>query len=286
MAPCAGPAAVVYRPLMETRGFPLFGLALAGSRFHGRVCTPGRLRRREAVLRETPPTPSGRVTSLRRQRSNQERRPRRAGRLLKLRLIRRLPCAARNRRPGRGFSESPSVSARACVIDAKAEVPVDSLITQTSSVKARCWVKALSEPPSSAAAGGAFRRSCLSPRSGRVLRRPPDASSAGESSAKPTTGEAGSPFLPTSLATQRSRAPAGARPGQRNAKQRNAAGLHQRWANSRVSNPGGGTHPGQRNAKHRKAVAPHQRTSSSEGHNPLRSQKQDTANAALRSAAG
>ena len=274
MAPCAGPAAVVYRPLMETRGFPLFGLALAGSRFHGRVCTPGRLRRREAVLRETPPTPSGRVTSLRRQRSNQERRPRRAGRLLKLRLIRRLPCAARNRRPGRGFSESPSVSARACVIDAKAEVPVDSLITQTSSVKARCWVKAPSEPPSSAAAGGAFRRSCLSPRSGRVLRRPPDASSAGESSAKPTTGEAGSPFLPTSLATQRSRAPAGARPGQRNAKQRKAAGPHQRSANRLVCKPG-----------ERNAAGPHQRTSSSEGRDSPRSQKQGAANT-LRSAAG
>ena len=235
---------------METRGFPLFDLALAGSR------------------------PGGRVTSLRRQRSNQERRPRRAGRLLKLRLIRRLPCAARNRRPGRGFSESPSVSARACVIDAKAEVPVDSLITQTSSVKARCWVKAPSEPPSSAAAGGAFRRSCLSPRSGRVLRRPPDASSAGESSAKPTTGEAGSPFLPTSLATQRSRAPAGARPGQRNAKQRKAAGPHQRSANRLVCKPG-----------ERNAAGPHQRTSSSEGRDSPRSQKQGAANT-LRSAAG
>ena len=220
--------------LLGTKGFPLFGVSLAGSRFHGRVCTPGRLRRREAVLRETPPTPSGRVTSLRRQRSNQERRPRRAGRLLKLCLIRRLPCAARNRRPGRGFSESPSVSARACVIDAKAEVPVDSLITQTSSVKARCWVKAPSEPPSSAAAGGVFRRSCLSPRSGRVLRRPPDVSSAGELAAKRMTGEAGVASLPTFLATQESRAPAGARPGQRNAKKRKATGPHQRPENSGV----------------------------------------------------
>jgi drug/metabolite transporter (DMT)-like permease len=32
-------------------GFPLIDLALAGSRFHGWVCTPSRLRR-EAVLRE------------------------------------------------------------------------------------------------------------------------------------------------------------------------------------------------------------------------------------------
>ena len=62
-------------PLTETSHFPLLGLTLAGSRFHGRVCTPGRLRRREAMLRETPPTPSGRPTSLRRQRSRQERRP-------------------------------------------------------------------------------------------------------------------------------------------------------------------------------------------------------------------
>ena len=96
-------------------------------------------------------------------------------------------------------------------------------------------VKSPSEPPSSAAAGGAFRRSCLSPRSGRVLRRPSDASSAGESAdqaqLEQATGEAGSPFLPTSLATQRSRAPAGARPGQCDAKQRKAAGLHQRTAN-------------------------------------------------------
>ena len=100
----------------------------------------------------------------------------------------------------------------------------------TASVKARCLSKAPSEPPSSTAAGGAFRRSCLSPQSGRVLRRPPDASSAGESSAKPTTGEAGSPFLVTSLATQRSNPPAGAGPGRRNAKQRKAAVPHQRLA--------------------------------------------------------
>ena len=265
MAPCAGPAAVVYRPLMETRGFPLFGLALAGSRFHGRVCTPGRLRRREAVLRETPPTPSGRVTSLRRQRSNQERRPRRAGRP----LCGRLPCAAHNRRPaqnsraapaqtaapdfpaccsaaqrlGRGFPESPSVSGRGWVIDEKAKGQGQaaktgmffcSLLTQAAPVKARCLLKAPSEPPSSAAAGGVFRRSCLSPRSGRVLRRPPDVSSAGELAAKRMTGEAGVASLPTFLATQESRAPAGARPGQRNAKKRKATGPHQRPENSGV----------------------------------------------------
>jgi hypothetical protein len=48
-------------------GFPLFGVTLAGSR------------------------PGGRPTSLRRQRSRQERRPRRAGRLLKLSLDQTTP---------------------------------------------------------------------------------------------------------------------------------------------------------------------------------------------------
>ena len=37
-------------------GFPVFGVTLAGIS-HGRVCTPGRLRRRGAMLRETPPPP-------------------------------------------------------------------------------------------------------------------------------------------------------------------------------------------------------------------------------------
>ena len=109
--------------LMETNRFPLICLALAGSR------------------------PGGRLTSLRRQRSKQERRPRFTGLLLKLCLIKRLPCAARIGRPAqnspalraqtaapegparccadqrfrRGFSETPRVSARACVIDEKSE---------------------------------------------------------------------------------------------------------------------------------------------------------------------
>ena len=93
----------------------------------------------------------------------------------------------------------------------------NSSMTPAASAKARCWVKAPSEPPSSAAAGGVFRCSCLSPRSGRVLRRPPDASSAGESAAQRMTGEAGVASLPTFLATQESRPPAGAGPGRRNA---------------------------------------------------------------------
>ena len=71
-----------------------------------------------------------------------------------------------------------------------------ALLTQAASVKARCIRKAPSEPLIRGTTGGEVRRSCLSPRSGRVLRRPPVVSSARESSAKPTTGEAGSPFLP------------------------------------------------------------------------------------------
>ena len=92
-----------------------------------------------------------------------------------------------------------------------------ALLTQAASVEARCIRKAPSEPLICGTTGGEVRRSCLSPRSGRVLRRPPVVSSAGKSSAKPTTGEAGSPFLLTSLATQRSKPPAGAGPGQRKA---------------------------------------------------------------------
>ena len=70
-----------------TNGFPLFGVTLAGSR------------------------PGGRPTSLRRQRSGQERRPRRTGRLLKLRLISRLPCAAHNRRPAQNSRAAPAQTA-------------------------------------------------------------------------------------------------------------------------------------------------------------------------------
>ena len=77
-----------------------------------------------------------------------------------------------------------------------------------------------SDPPSSGEAGGAFRRGCLSRRSRRVPRRPPASSSAGESFAQRMTGEAGSPSLPTFLAKQESRSPAGGEhPGQRRAKQ-------------------------------------------------------------------
>ncbi len=42
------------KPLLG--GFPVFSVTLAGIS-HGRVCTPGRLRRRGAMLRETPPPP-------------------------------------------------------------------------------------------------------------------------------------------------------------------------------------------------------------------------------------
>jgi len=104
--------------LMGTSGFPLFGVLLAGLR------------------------PGGRPTFLLRQESRQRRRPRFTGR----RLRRRLPCAARIGRPAqnspaaraqtaapegparrcaarrlrRGFSESPSVARRVCVIGEKA----------------------------------------------------------------------------------------------------------------------------------------------------------------------
>ena len=73
--------------LMETSRFPLFDVTLAGSR------------------------PGGRPTSLRRQRSRQERRLRRTGRLLKLRLISRLPCAAHNRRPAQNSRAAPAQTA-------------------------------------------------------------------------------------------------------------------------------------------------------------------------------
>ncbi len=54
----------------------------------------------------------------------------------------------------------------------------------------------------------------LSEPAGRVLRRPPGASSAGQS-AKGRPGERGSPSLLSFLATQESKSPAGASPGQR-----------------------------------------------------------------------
>jgi hypothetical protein len=58
----------------------------------------------------------------------------------------------------------------------------------------------------------------LSEPEGRVPRRPPAGSSAGESFAKRMTGVAGSPSLLTFLATQESQSAAGPRPGQRYAK--------------------------------------------------------------------
>ena len=103
-----------------------------------------------------------------------------------------------------------------------------ALLTQAASVEARCIRKAPSEPLICGTTGGEVRRSCLSGRSPRVLRRPPVVSSARQSAAKQTTGSAGSPFLPTSLATQRSGPAAGPGPGRCDVKQRKAAGLHQR----------------------------------------------------------
>ena len=82
--------------LMETGRFPLFRVSLAGFR------------------------PGGRLTSLRRQRSKQERRPRFTGPWLKLRLIQGLPCAARIGRPAqnspaaRAQTTAPEGPARCC----------------------------------------------------------------------------------------------------------------------------------------------------------------------------
>ena len=113
---------VCFCSLMGTSGFPLFGVLLAGSR-------PGR-----------------RPTFLRRQESRQRRRPRFTGPFIKRCSIKGLPCAARIGRPAqnspaaraqtaapegparrcaarrlrRGFSESPSVARRVCVIGEKA----------------------------------------------------------------------------------------------------------------------------------------------------------------------
>ena len=58
----------------------------------------------------------------------------------------------------------------------------------------------------------------LSEPEGRVPRRPPAGSSAGQSFAQRMTGVAGSPSLLTFLATQESQSAAGPRPGQRYAK--------------------------------------------------------------------
>ena len=121
-----------------------------------------------------------------------------------------------------------------------------ALLTQAASVEARCIRKAPSEPLICGTTGGEVRRSCLSPRSGRVLRRPPDASSAGESFDQATleqkTGEAGVASLPTFLATQESRPPAGRRRGF--AKHRFAPPQPAGCANPAVE-PG----PGRRNAE-------------------------------------
>ena len=135
----------------------------------------------------------------------------------------------------------------------------NSSMTPGASVEARCALKAPSEPLIRGATGGEVRRSCLSGRSPRVLRRPPVVSSAGESAdqaqLEQTTGSAGSPFLVTSLATQRSNPVAGPGPGQRNVNQRKAAGLHQR-----TETKAAGPRPGQRCAKQQKAPGPHHRT--------------------------
>ena len=83
--------------------------------------------------------------------------------------------------------------------------------------EARCIRKARSDP----AEQRTSRRGLparLSEPEGRVPRRPPAGSSAGQSFAQRMTGVAGSPSLLTFLATQESQSAAGPRPGQRYAK--------------------------------------------------------------------
>ena len=97
--------------------------------------------------------------------------------------------------------------------------------------------KPVPTPPRSAPAGGEVRRGCLSPkgefRAGRLL-----GAAQGSRPRKRATGLAGSPSLPTFLATQESRLPAGAEAGFRGALLR-AAGA------GRVCKPGRGKRPGQ-----------------------------------------
>ena len=81
-------------------------------------------------------------------------------------------------------------------------------VPDSSSAGARCIRKARSDPAEQRTSrrGSPAR---LSEPEGRVPRRPPAGSSAGQSFAQRMTGVAGSPFLPSSLAKQRRRSPAG-----------------------------------------------------------------------------
>ncbi len=122
-------------------------------------------------------------------------------------------------------------------------------VPDSMSAGARCVRKARSDPPSSAAAGGAFRCGCLSRRSRRVPHRPPAGSSAGQSFAQRMTGVAGSPFLPSSLAKQRRRSPAGGGGGVSRSMLRAAVA-------GRVCKPGRGkTRPMSRQPTERRPVA-------------------------------
>ena len=121
----------------------------------------------------------------------------------------RLPCAARSRRPSRNSPAAPAQTAApdfsACRCAARrygtgfARLPrpcgtgwrypctqrqAAGGLNYRSGVRTGSVApESPSEPPSSAATGGAFRRGCLSRRSRRVPRRPPGVSSAGESAA-------------------------------------------------------------------------------------------------------
>ena len=99
--PGRGGFGLVCFSLMGTNGFPLFDVSSAGSRFHGRVCTPGRLRRATVFL-ASPRKTAKKATRLHRS------------------AFGRLPCAAHNGRPAQnspfGLRQlrrtSPPVAAR------------------------------------------------------------------------------------------------------------------------------------------------------------------------------
>ena len=132
--------------LMETNGFPLIDVPLAGSRSTAGFAHPAGCGGAKRCFAKPRLRPGGRPTFLRRQESRQRSDPCFTGLLLKRCLIKRLPCAARIGRPAqnspaaraqtaapegparccaarrlrRGFPESPSVAGRAGVIGGKA----------------------------------------------------------------------------------------------------------------------------------------------------------------------
>ena len=180
--PGRGGFGLVCFSLMGTNGFPLFDVSSAGSRFHGRVCTPGRLRRRGAMLRETPPPPpAGDLLSCCTTRKKAKKRtplPR---------PLRGFPPSGGSlppAMPGGVFANSPFGLRHAKPFFRPSSPPVGTSegtgnagdqrsVALSASGEARCSSESPSEPLIRAPAGGAFRRGCLSPkgefRAGRLL---------------------------------------------------------------------------------------------------------------------